>query len=289
MTRESKLALMIAVTLILLVGVLLSDHLSGATKTEFDAPPVAERTVAPVVDLPGAGIPAQALARHEPAPVPEPEPAFEFEPEPVVISQAPASERQLFTEALRGVDEAFGRIQEAPALIGTGLFKPVADEAVTLPPRDPRGDQPVKPVAEPERSEPAPVTRRAEPETPVRWETHTVVAGDSLYRLAARYLGDGNRWRDLQRLNADQLGADGETLRVGTVLKIAQSRGAAPAPAKPAVAAPREYVVLKGDALSLISQKLLGSSRRMKEIIELNGLKDADDIRVGQTLKIPAK
>jgi nucleoid-associated protein YgaU len=126
-----------------------------------------------------------------------------------------------------------------------------------------------------------------------------VEEGDSLYRLAARYLGDGNKWPQLQKLNADQLG-DSENVQVGMVIKIAPDEPApagrsAPARSQPAntsrppPAPAREYVVLKGDNLGKISLKLLGTSRRMDEIVKLNNLKDPDDIRVGQSLKIPAK
>jgi nucleoid-associated protein YgaU len=141
-----------------------------------------------------------------------------------------------------------------------------------------------------------------------------VVEGDSLYRLAARYLGDGKRWPELQKLNDDVLKGS-ENVQLGMVLKIApepsahtqtqsqsparnqtQTTSAAPTRQQTAPrsnskpdASQRTYVVLKGDSLGKISQSLLGTSRRMNEIVELNGLKDPDDIRVGQTLRIPAR
>lgn len=312
MTRESKLALMIAVTLVLLVGVLVSDHLSGARVAEFDAP--VQPAPSPVASLPGA-------ERAAEIPFPEPQrtaqseataPVVPFDSEPVEIHQGPAladaGERSLIHRALEGVDDALGRVDwaGAPALVAQqpqraapeeraptlhDLFVPVDPGRVTIAavPSNPSG--PVKPVAEPKantRTETKPEPRSA---SAAAWRTHTVAEGDSLYRLAAHYLGDGNRWTELRKLNADVLG-DSDTLLVGMVLKIAPERSAAAAPRSEPAAAPavtRTYVVLKGDSLGRIAQKLLGSSKRTDEIVKLNNLKDPDDIRVGQTLKIPAK
>ncbi|MCC5821928.1 MAG: LysM peptidoglycan-binding domain-containing protein [Phycisphaerales bacterium] len=306
MTRESKLALMIAVTLILLVGVLLSDHLSGAAGTEFDTPELSRSVVAPVTDLPGAGDPLPTLAR---SPVRAPEPLTAMQPEPMLAAERPApieiwqgpgpseSRQNPLAVALGKVDDTLGHIRDAepPVLMVRDMFEPVRDVTVATGSRDPNRDRPIKPIAEPSPSrvqtaEATPAPRA----TPQRWKTHTVVSGDSLYRLADRYLGDGKRWRELQRLNADVLG-DSETVRIGMVLKIAPeatpapvSSAARPAPARE-TGPVREYVVLPGDSLGSISQKLLGTVRRMKDIVELNNLSDPDDIRVGQSLKIPAR
>lgn len=47
------------------------------------------------------------------------------------------------------------------------------------------------------------------------------------------------------------------------------------------------YTVQKGESLWRIAQKKLGSGKRYKEIAQINGLRDADMIRVGQRIKIP--
>lgn len=51
----------------------------------------------------------------------------------------------------------------------------------------------------------------------------------------------------------------------------------------------RIYEVRKGDTVSEIAERLLGTSRRAGEIIRLNGLEDPKRIRPGMKLKIPAK
>lgn len=318
MTRESKLAMMIAVTLILLVGVLLSDHLSGARTAEFDEP-AQRQVVAPVAEMPGMDDPVLTLPMQQAAALPQQSPGAGADEglggfaEPFQISQGP--DRNIISQAMDRIRDAepralvildpptnHGLIEtppESPARPFGGLFEPVGRLDTTLPPRDPDGDRPIKALPETAgqggtpapapTSAPAPT--RSAPERTTTWKTHTVASGDSLYRLAERYLGDGKRWRELQRLNSDVL-VDEDQVQVGTVLKISQV-SAAPATTRSGSASAgqsvRHYVVLKGDSLGTISQKLLGTSRRMGEIVELNGLKDPDDVRIGQTLKIPAR
>jgi nucleoid-associated protein YgaU len=305
-TRESKLALIIAVTLVLLVGVLLSDHLSGATEAEFDQPVAPAKAATPVAVLPGAGDPLPTIVAR-PATQPEVVPPG-MDPgllpiEPVVITQgaepAPPAGGDLIRNALDGATVAVQgtidalRQNEAPVLAG---FVRVDPSTVTVVTESDAARPPVKPVAEPERLLVPVVTRTAVPASEVSWKTHTVVSGDNLYRLAAKYLGDGDRWPELQKINADQLGGE-ETVQIGMVLRIApqatartiSTTTARSEPSRRDASPTRTYVVLKGDMLSTISQKLLGTTRRMNEIVELNGLKDPDDVRVGQTLKIPAR
>jgi LysM repeat protein len=66
----------------------------------------------------------------------------------------------------------------------------------------------------------------------------------------------------------------------------APPRGPAPAPKQPAKA--RTYTVKAGDNLSRISQLMYGSTAHWRAIADANKLPNADLIRVGQVLKIPA-
>lgn len=66
------------------------------------------------------------------------------------------------------------------------------------------------------------------------------------------------------------------------------SSSTAPAPA-PATPAFKTYVVQKGDSLSRIAKRELGSANEWKKIFEANRdiIKNPDLIHPGQTLKIP--
>ncbi|MYS91458.1 LysM peptidoglycan-binding domain-containing protein [Streptomyces sp. SID5464] len=49
------------------------------------------------------------------------------------------------------------------------------------------------------------------------------------------------------------------------------------------------YRVTRGDTLWSIAASRLGDGSRWREIATLNRLKDADDLSIGQTLKLPKK
>lgn len=66
--------------------------------------------------------------------------------------------------------------------------------------------------------------------------------------------------------------------------KAAAERKAA-TPATPPAA--RTYTVVRGDTLSKIAQRFLGSYKRYPEIARLNGIRDPNRIRAGQVLRLP--
>jgi len=61
-------------------------------------------------------------------------------------------------------------------------------------------------------------TSRPAPPTP---KTYTVKSGDTLWAIAKKTLGDGNRWREIYQANANVIGKDPNLIRPGQVLRIA--------------------------------------------------------------------
>jgi LysM repeat protein len=59
----------------------------------------------------------------------------------------------------------------------------------------------------------------ARPDERVQPKTYTMVAGDTLWSVAKRFLGDGTRWREIQQLNGIR-DCDIRRLPVGKVLKL---------------------------------------------------------------------
>jgi len=102
-------------------------------------------------------------------------------------------------------------------------------------------------------------------------EIYTVQRGDSLWSIAEKLLGDGNRYLELAKLNNI---AAPYTIHVGQVLSISGAR---------------LYTVKAGDSPWQIAQELLGDGRRYAEIVQLNDLKEPYTIYTGQILKIPRK
>jgi LysM repeat protein len=67
-------------------------------------------------------------------------------------------------------------------------------------------------------------TKPKRPDERVPPKTYTLVAGDNLWKVAQKVLGDGNRWREIQRLNGIS-DAQLKSLPVGMVLKLPESGG----------------------------------------------------------------
>lgn len=327
MTREQKLAIVIGFVVLLLVGVLISDHLSRARSdlvegpTESDIRSASLRTPA-APDLftgfspapaPGQG-PSAGQGMTGPGPFPiGPERAGagpDRDPAPTVpdreLTSGPDSGDEFDRIADRGRQTGIVEIDN-----GTGDGLSLPGEALVK--RDDRpGDR--APSIPGETVKPAPI-----PEVQTTW--HTVKAGETLSKIAARHLGSAGRWRELVALNPKAVAADG-TVREGVRLRVPLAAGAKPeaqgaspspkpdsskpptpttpirpgrqrlagdAPAPASTAA--TYIVKKGDSLGEISQKLLGTVKRKSEIIALNqdSLKDENSIRVGMVLRVPTK
>ncbi len=101
---------------------------------------------------------------------------------------------------------------------------------------------------------------------------YTVKSGDTLWSIAKRFLGNGNRYREIMLQN----GLTNDTIYPGQVLNISVSSNEGPI----------NYIVRSGDTLWDIAQRYLGDGNRYKEIMQANGL-TSDRIYPGQILKIP--
>ena len=155
-------------------------------------------------------------------------------------------------------------------------------------------------------------------------KSHTIGEGDTLFKICKKYYGDGTLWKQLATYNTGKLGKDG-TLKTNAVLAIPPREvltgKAAPTPAtlpatKPAdtkaskpkteLAAKPDakaddkaktkskvttYTIRPGDTIGVISRKLLGTSKRSQEIIDLNASSPSfseDELTPGMVIKVPA-
>lgn len=266
MTRESKLALIIGFVLVLLVGVLVSDHFSQASSMTLDT--LGDQSLSsdkPIAQLGSREQQAIELAIEKgenPRAIAQNQPQAETHEQndaPMIISNSSSIIDQAIEEAQR---------------IANGTRLPAAAE-----------------LSRPSSSEERVVVRSLPEQT---YREYTVVSGDSLIGIARRLLGDGERWREIESLNVDQLGPD-SILQIGKKLKLPSdarilTNSTSRQPMKQTGAgATRSYTVKSGDTLGEIAQRMLGTSKRTEEIVDLNGLSSADEIFVGMTLKIPAQ
>jgi LysM repeat protein len=100
--------------------------------------------------------------------------------------------------------------------------------------------------------------------------TVTVRSGETLSEIAARYDVSVD---SLMRLNGIN---DPDHVEIGTRLKV---------PGQAAAAGPGRHRVSEGETLGEIAVRYEVSSR---DLIALNGLRDADHVELGETLKLPA-
>ncbi len=131
------------------------------------------------------------------------------------------------------------------------------------------------------RATPSDSTRLAAGSAPA--PTYRVRSGDSLAAIARR---TGVSQRNLIELNDLR---DANMLRSGQTLRLAPAAGTTPEPvvanarSDAATTPPATYRVRRGDSLALIARRT-GISQR--DLIEFNGLRDANMLRSGQTLRL---
>jgi len=256
-TRELKLALIVGFSLVLIVTVLVSDHLSKARS----------QTLAPPLD------------RVPLAMQPEP-----FVPEPIAETRRAAAREALDTGV--PAPELGPVVAAGPVVIHQG-----EEPSGGLPGFVPAGRTEL--VTAPVAGEPRPPTIKEPPASPALAErVHVVDEGETLFQIARKYYGAGTAWTKIAQAN----GIKPESLKVGMKLRVpgvrvADSTVPVPPAAKPADAAARSsftmYTVKRGDTLEGISTKYLGSPRRLSDLLRANGIEDSDTLNIGQTIKIP--
>jgi nucleoid-associated protein YgaU len=305
--RENKLALIIGFSVLLVVAVLVSDHLSQARRDDVGdgmalLPALPDEALLFNTPLSDAGrANGNDGVRVDATPDPEPPRARAVEtrladqavpsrdepapagPAPLVIGNGPAAER------LASSEDNGARSR--------GLFDWDTSRIQALLERARSQDEPASQASNtPAGQPPAQTGREGFVESA---GVYVVQPGDSLYKIAERFHGDGNKWRDLAALNKGRVGDDG-TVYVGVTLKLLPGAKARPAGhATPASREParaekpkvetRSYTVKRGDTLSQIAQREAGSVRFLDQIRALNPwLRENDDsIQVGQTLVLP--
>ncbi len=280
MTRETKIGLLVGLAFIIVIGILLSDHM-----TSVNEPPLAPLQLAgnnvrsglgqptsdnapPVVITPPNVSPSQTvLTRDELNPRSRP-----VAPQPpiTVIGQNTTN-------------------NNVPARL-TETARQVGEEIV-----DPNG-QPI--------TDPAP----AQPVKTAVANTYKAAPGDSLSKIAARFYGTGTRANIALIIAANPslkdnpnriiigksyvipaAGAPAAAASPVAVLPVAENT--APAAAKPTNDPEHIYVVQEGDTLWSIARDEVGNAGAVAAIQELNTdvLKGTTRVRPNMKLRLPAK
>ena len=128
---------------------------------------------------------------------------------------------------------------------------------------------------------------------------HVVQPNELMQTIAKHYFGSIDDWTVIAKSNPK---IDPRKLRPGMVLRIPRDKTNIQGkldgePKQPGVITPHtgsdskviEYIVQSGDSLSVISQRIYGSSLHARFIFESNRdtLRSMDSISIGQLLKLP--
>ena len=294
MTRENKLALVVGFGLLLFVGILVSDHFSAAHRQDKVDLAVKrdtrDRAAGPISIAPMPAAVATAEAR----------------PEPMVDSVSdvvPASRGVTpITSDPRGnrsVVLVGGGATEAPAAATTARTegrKQESEPGVKLRPigegeslysicKQEYGDGSLSEALAKYNKSAVPDPRRIRKGVTIRIPPVETLRGGRSPRASAEVART-----DVPALAATEVVAvESADVRPGTrTIDVIESP--APVPAKVA-AGDRTYVVRKGDTLSSIAQRELGSKARWKDIVTANGssLRDPGALSPGMKIRIPAK
>lgn len=321
MTRETKIGLLVGLAFIIVIGILLSDHLTSSTEPppatlanagsnvmqtvntpgstgaaqaqQITAPQVQpNQTVPTAADLTPRPQPVQIVqvgpgAQPQPITIQSQQPAGQEQPvssPPVTVAQNPADDAPVITYVPQRADSSLAEVaqQNGEGLVAldasgrpTGAAAPGWTEALANPAN----------------------SRQA------GMKEHKCEPGDSVSRLAGRYLGGNTKTnRDLIIRANPSLQKDPNRMIVGQTYLI-PTPGQEPAvalvpadqPQTPGatVASVTEYwyTVKEGDSLWKIANEQLGKPAAVPAIKELNkdSLRGGDTVYVGMKLKLPGK
>ena len=301
MTRETKVGLLVGLGIILLIGIVVSDHLS-----------VAQHQSAP--DLTHFANQSQQSVTSTPAVRQSKRPEHDVARRP---ASNPASPRRVQPSGALGVQRAKplplpARVPSTPSNGRSGRPQP-EKRAVTPPNRYAMRSTPSVPTLSQtgQTANQARVTAARSPVSVPQPVIHYVKAGESLWQIAQTYYDNGEYWRGIAKANAKAVGKNG-SVRSGVrlvipskgalaqlsssaekvVKKIVGDQKAAAASGTRQVISrlpAKTYTVRANDSLSKIAAKTLGDPNRWEDIYKANRhlLDHPDNLQAGQRLKIP--
>lgn len=291
MTRETKVGLLAGMALILLVGILVSDHLSvGQPQPTGELIEFAGGIQDSINANDAVPAPSMRGFNHDRRPA-DPQPRRELRmPEEIVAPETQTEPQRV----------AAARTQEPAVEVETFTIAPPAEpvavaDATPAPAVRAITNEPT--VLEAVRRESFIPARVLVPVSkPVRRHT----AQEPLYKIAEKYYNDGNRWPIIQKANKDKVGPQGQ-VRAGVSLIIPYIEEASPvdaiaeqaAPTPPAATAnavPQRIIrVESGATLSGLAHKYLGNANRWEALLDANKdqLKRPEDLQPGMELKLP--
>lgn len=286
MSNQTKVGLLLGLGVVLLVGIIISDHLATQSQNRITDSGPTVSTIGEINNtnqppgirdafLPQAPIPTQDYA------IGNPQAAAGAQLPPVMVRSAPVQENAASTNT-------------PPTAIATdprSLTGNAAMVSVSNPTAPAGGTQTA--LVNPLPQQPAAIPTPA-PQAPTKPQrTYVIKEGDTLSSIASATLGSRNRWKDILDANTKTLG-NAKGLKIGTQIVIPETEAkTAPTlavlPTRPA----RTYTVGKGDLLGAIAAKTMGSTKKVQALVDANrkALPQGEKtiLKTGMVLTIPAQ
>lgn len=305
MARETKIGMLVGLGVILLIGIIVSDHLAavdaggGREIAEFGQRADAALTGEDATSNPYASErgdearPTGRTAAEINRPIPSPDeldgvpglPAGSFDaPPPMDLRAMRSVTESAATSRSRSLGESLRRSEAA------------ATNSILTFSRDSREAARFEPDPEPAADTSRPNEAAASDAAPDEGVIHYLKEGETLSDVARRYLGDADAWPaivDANRRtieNPDRVSPGVRLIIPADGSRVATSSGAAAGePDRPVDATTPSITVQSGDTLFQLAEDYLGDGERWGELLEHNRdrLESARSLRAGMKLKLP--
>lgn len=288
MTRETKIGLLVGMGVIILIGILISDHLSEAQRQQQ------AELARPVAELDASMAPEPLLNPRDPVaqrpPVSVPPPGFDRVTTPRDAQPSDPHDSGAAPFVLRQTHPAFDTtdVTRRPA---TPPAPPADVDVRRNPDFEVRNERPIG------RDEVIRIrSAEAGPAAPQR-RTHHVQSGERLSDIAQQYYGNANKWRLIAEANKDRI-PNPNVVRAGVRLYIppldaepADTTAAAPREARPAPTTPqyKDYKLKRGEYLSTVAERIYGKATDWRKLYAINKdrIADPNNVRAGTVIRIP--
>ena len=303
MTRETKIGLLVGLAFIIVIGILLSDHLTSTLQ-----PPQAPLGVAAIAVRDGIKSPGVGQVTHD-----KPVSVADVSPNPIVITAPEEPRREAGRAEVTILPPPANRDRVSrDVLIPDGNSQPTQN-VVIAPPQTDNG-QPLVHTTTPQAPTSNPLERLVNENSGelVHLVTegvreYKVEPGDTLSSIARRYLGgDTKANRDAFLKLNPTLRNNPERLRAGETYMLPAPRentttvtpptaipvGTPTTPTtRPVTPTDNVYTTRSGDTLWRIAINQVGSHAAVDQIKDLNRdvLKGSDRIKPGMKLRLPTK
>jgi nucleoid-associated protein YgaU len=263
MARETKIGLLVGLGVILLIGIIVSDHLSAVRRQD----PATMIGFGPASQ---EGLNSENRAR----------------PPGETDASAVSTEGTTPAVPLPGEDDHSSMPDD-----NDNTPAPAADTHGTSTAQAPTNPNPLGRPGGATAVTPVAATPVVSSVAPLALATHTVQTGDTLSKIARKYYNnDQTKWTLIQAANADALGPQCQ-LKTGMKLTIPAPPRVETLVSAPTAHSPSIVTVQRGDTLGTLAARTMGDKNKWKALFDENHdqLKRETDLKVGMVLRVPSK